>query len=66
MPKVFLVAHIPANEIEGFLQMVRAWEGGRKEIEMAIRIDDAGNVEKAEDMLKSLVPEFPHFAKFKK
>ena len=51
--------------MESFLRTVRTWEGGRKEIEMAIKVDDtAGEVENAEDMLMGLMPELPHFIKF--
>ena len=59
MAKVYVVAHIPSEQIEGFLKVVRQWEGGRKDIEMAIRIEDKDiDIETAADMMKGLTPEF--------
>jgi hypothetical protein len=58
---VRIEAAMPPLEVEAFLRTVRAWEGARPEIEMAIVIDDPTNeLKDAEGMLRRLSPELPH------
>ena len=53
--------------MEEFLQLLRGWERGRPEIEMAIVVDDSeGRMETARDMMKRLTPEFAHYAEVRR
>lgn len=62
--KVKLEAQMPAEQVEGFLQLIRAWDGARDEVRVTMAIDARDSpLEDPEAVLRRLAPAIPNFAK---
>lgn len=58
--KVVIEGHLPSRDLPDLLQIIRGWEDGRTDIQLAIRVDSTEPIESAQEMMRKLLPELTH------